>query len=212
MNRRRYASLLVLLLLTAPTFAVAEDQWYINGFSGGARAAIPNNDIVRRDLLGADQVAIDVTGTVYAVDSIYERILRVDRFTQTHTTVYTSRPVAPRGLALDGWGHLIVAEPCLISRLEATGDLTPIAGTGVCGFNGDGLSATTSKVNSPTDLFWLSPHLYFVDSLNYRVRFIDGGVLRTLAGSGVAGNSPDGTGALVANMSNSMSRQGRSNK
>jgi len=98
---------------------------------------------------------------------------------------------------------------------KATGIITTYAGngtgagTGFGGFSGDGLQATSAKLDGPTDLVIdTAGNLYICDNNNSRVRKVTpGGIITTFAGngnvSGVVDNvqanssaipSPDGIG------------------
>jgi sugar lactone lactonase YvrE len=84
-----------------------------------------------------------------------------------------------------------------------TGLVSIIAGTGVCGFSGDGGPATSAQLNGPTGLA-LAPDggLAIVDSDNCRIRKVDlsAGTITTVAGNGVCGFSGDGSSATAASL------------
>ena len=104
-------------------------------------------------------------------------------------------------VVVDSGGNLYISTyDQRIRKVDTSGIITTIAGTGTAGYNGDGISATTAQLSSPIGLaIDASGNLYFNDSGNYRVRKIDTfGVITTVAGSGTFGFSPDGTSALLA--------------
>ncbi len=109
---------------------------------------------------------------------------------------------SPRGVAVDSAGNVYIADydNCVIREVTAaTGIISTIAGTGVCGFNGDGL-ATEHELNHPGRLH-VDPNmnLFITDYNNQRVRWLSPeGVLTTIAGNGTAGLSGDGGPALAA--------------
>ena len=76
-----------------------------------------------------------------------------------------------------------------------TGIIDTIAGIGITGYDGDGDSARKARVSSPADItFDDIGNLYFVDDRTHVIRKIDAnGVITTIAGTGSAGFSPDGT-------------------
>lgn len=117
------------------------------------------------------------------------KILRVD--TQGNETVLMNQSSAV--FNADGsvsslpWGtmkHLLVADDgtllvsddvnhriLSIGKMDGTGRIETVAGTGVGGFSGDGGDATAAKLNSPTDLALLPDGTVLVaDRLNGRVR------------------------------------------
>ncbi len=123
---------------------------------------------------------------------------------QTQPTQATTVPlILPGGLAYDGTGNLFFAETAhhVIRRVSPTGVFTTVAGTGVQGFSGDGGAAMSALLDSP-DAIALDPsgNLLIADSHNHRIRRVDAatGVITTLAGTGVAGQSPSGTLATAA--------------
>lgn len=72
-----------------------------------------------------------------------------------------------------------------------------IAGTGVAGLNDDGLPPLESHLYLPQDAT-VGPdgRLYIIDWNNHRVRRIEDGVLRTVAGTGELGDAQDGPDSL----------------
>ncbi|MGW2370347.1 NHL domain-containing protein [Streptomyces sp. NPDC001667] len=87
----------------------------------------------------------------------------------------------------------------------AQGTITTVAGTGVAGYNGDGVQATSAQLYGPDGL-WVDPAgvLYIADRWNYRVRKVDltaaNPMIFTVAGTGVAGYNGDGGQATSAQL------------
>jgi len=82
----------------------------------------------------------------------------------------------PYGLAFDAHGNLYVAEPDegVVRRIDTSGVITTVAGTGRPGFSGDGGPATKAKLDSPFGLVFDSAgNLYIADNGNGRIRKID---------------------------------------
>lgn len=77
-----------------------------------------------------------------------------------------------------------------------------IAGTGIGDFGGDGFAAGAARLHSPQDLkLDGNGNLYILDYLNVRIRKINtSGIIVTAAGSGIIGNSGDGSISTSANM------------
>jgi uncharacterized protein (TIGR03437 family) len=101
----------------------------------------------------------------------------------------TQAVLNPIGLAVDSAGNLIVGEPGLIRRVDTSGTITTIAGTGTQGFSGDGGPATSAQIRYVTAIaFDASGNLLFADAGNKRVRRINTstGVIATVAGNGEA--------------------------
>jgi hypothetical protein len=98
----------------------------------------------------------------------------------------------------------IVAEP----DYEAEGSTpayTRVAGAAQCGFSGDGGQARDAEIGATVGqiAFDVAGNLYFSDTDNQRVRRIDAstGIIRTIAGTGTAGYTGDGIGAISAELS-----------
>ena len=79
-----------------------------------------------------------------------------------------------------------------------------IVGTNKGGYNGDGLTANTAEIFFPAGLATngTTGNIYICDSLNQRIRMVNGysGIITTVAGTGVSGYSGDGslaTGAML---------------
>jgi streptogramin lyase len=108
----------------------------------------------------------------------------------------------PRGVGVDGNGNVFVTDTSnRIRRIDGkTGIITTIAGTGEAGFSGDGGPATAARINTPSFLAVRSDGtVYFIDHDNYRVRKISpDGIISTVAGTGVPGESGDGGPATSA--------------
>ena len=117
------------------------------------------------------------------------------------TTVATA---SPTGIAYDTSGNLYIALQAdhRIVMVDTKGVITTIAGTGEQGFGGDGDTATSALLDSPTGIAVDSAgDIFFADTHNQRVREINGGKITTVAGTGVAGFSGDGAAASAAQLS-----------
>jgi sugar lactone lactonase YvrE len=110
--------------------------------------------------------------------------------------------IIPRGVGVDGNDNVYVPDGNnRIRRIDGkTGVITTIAGTGEAGFSGDGGPALAARLNDPSFLA-VRPDgtVYFIDHGNYRIRKIStSGIISTVAGTGVPGESGDGGPATSA--------------
>lgn len=116
------------------------------------------------------------------------------------TTVAASSPEA---IAYDAAGNLYIAlrNDHVVRKVDALGVITTIAGTGVQGFAGDGGSATSALLDSPSGVAVdSSGKVYISDSRNHRVRVVSGNVISTVVGTGVVGFAGDGAAATRAQL------------
>jgi trimeric autotransporter adhesin len=104
----------------------------------------------------------------------------------------------PGGIAADAAGNIYIAETGgnRVRKMDRSGAITTLAGTGVAGFSGDGGPAAQAQLTSPygvaVDIFG---NVYIADLGNARVRRVglDGKVL-TVAGGGTRDSSPANEG------------------
>lgn len=149
-------------------------------------------------------LAFDPAGALYVGDEGDDQVRRVD-VSGTVTVVDTSSiptpAVKPGYLIFDSAGTLYVADHanlqrtgCRIVRITPAGSTKVIAGTGTCGFSGDGGPATGAQLDDPNDLAFDSVgNRYFADAGSHRIRRIDPqGIITTVAGNGTPGSNGDG--------------------
>jgi len=166
-------------------------------------------------------VALDGSGNLFIADSGNQRIRRVDAVTGIITTVAGSGIIGfsgdggaatnallngPFSVALDRIGNLFIADfyNARIRRVDAvTGIITTVAGTGLSGYSGDGVVATSTKLFGPFGIALdRSGNLFIADWFNYRIRRVDAvsAIITTVAGNGTAGFSGDGGIAINATL------------
>lgn len=168
------------------------------GFNDRLYIADSGNDRVR--LITTDGVLVTVAGTGddgYAGDGgpATQALLR-----------------SPRGLAFDTEGNLYIVDAFndRIRRVDVTGRIATVAGTGEEGYAGDGGAATAAQLRLDLGAVDVSGSavavdsrgdLYIADSADHRVRRVDtAGVITTVAGTGDAGFSGDGGDAASAHL------------
>jgi hypothetical protein len=110
----------------------------------------------------------------------------------------------PTGVALDSSGNIYIADSfnSRIRKIDSSGIITTVAGTGIAGCCGDGGPATSATLNQPSRvLLDSSGNLYVADFANNRIRKVDTiGVISTIVGTGTAGYSGDGGPAASAEL------------
>jgi sugar lactone lactonase YvrE len=111
----------------------------------------------------------------------------------------------PSAIAFDPQGNLYLAETAnhVIRKVDTTGHITTLAGTGTQGFSGDSSPATAAQLDSPQGLALdTANHLYLADTHNHRIRRIDltTGIITTIAGTGTPSFSGDSSLATTATL------------
>jgi hypothetical protein len=161
-------------------------------------------------------VVNDSTGAYFFADSINCVIRQVDALNNMTTYAGTgvcgfdtndipatdAKLAYPNGLAMDTAATYLLLADTNNQRLRvitlADGMIHGVAGTGVAGYNGDGIPAQTADLSSPIGVTFgadaAHPVGYLADSGNNRVRKVskDTGLIMTVAGTGVAGYNGDG--------------------
>lgn len=110
---------------------------------------------------------------------------------------------APGALAFDAQGNLYFADTLnhVVREVSSAGVITVVAGAGIEGYGGDGAAATAAYLDTPTGVAVdTSGNLYIADSHNHRIREVSGGVISTIAGTGVPGFAGDGAAATAAQL------------
>ncbi|GAB3991183.1 hypothetical protein GCM10028807_20710 [Spirosoma daeguense] len=165
-------------------------------------------------------VVRDASGNLYIADTGNHRIRKIST-SGVITTVAGSSTAGhggdggpatsaqlyvPSGIAVDGSGNLYIADYFnhRIRKVNTSGVISTIAGTGTAGYNGDGIAATTAQLRNPTKLTVdASGNLYIADQFSHRVRKVNpSGIISTVAGTGTLGYSGDGLAATSAQVYN----------
>ena len=112
----------------------------------------------------------------------------------------------PNGLVVDKYGNLYFSENLShkVRKIDTSGIITTIAGTGAAGFNGDGGLATAAKLNEPCGITVDTlGNVFIADGQNYRVRKVTvaTGIITTVVGNSTLGFAGDGGPASAATIS-----------
>jgi len=197
MRKQLYFSLLVctIALCTLPQILPAQTITTIAGCGIGNDSMATKAELDR-----PAAIAFDHSGNTYIADYDNDLVRKVNSAGIISTLVQGS---GPSGVAVDRAGNVYIAfsGSNVIGKVSTTGVASTVAGTGVAGYNGDGIAAISAKLNYPADVTVdTAGNIYIADEDNYRVRKINpSGIISTLAGNGVYGFS--GMGGLASGSS-----------
>ena len=169
------------------------------GFSGDGGPA------VQAQLAYPWGVAVDAAGNLFFTDTTNSNIYRVDPsgiitqiagiwrggFAGDGGPAIKAHLSAPSDVAVDATGNLFIADTGnhRIRRVDSSGIITTIAGTGVRGFAGDGGPAVQAQLDTPRGVAVnATGNLFIADSGNHRIRRVDpSGNITTIVGTGETG-------------------------
>ena len=161
-------------------------------------------------------VAVDSVGNVFVADTGNSRIRRVDAeglvatFAGTRDQGYggdggpasDAQLMDPANVAVDAAGNVYVADrrDNRVRKIDTSGMITTVAGTGDPGNAGDGGPASQARFRRPEGVAVdSSGAVYVADRDNNRIRKIDAsGTITAFAGTGDRGNDGDGGPASQA--------------
>ena len=150
-----------------------------------------------------DGVAVDLKGNLYISHRSKNRIRKVGKdgiittiagngragFSGDNGPALEASFNFPAGLCLDPIGNLYVADRNnhRVRRIDTSGMVTTVAGTGTPDWGGDGGSAVEAHLNYPSDLVCDGKgNLYISDRSNNRIRKVDSeGIISTIVGLGL---------------------------
>jgi uncharacterized protein (TIGR03437 family) len=169
--------------LNQPT-AVARDN------AGNTYVADPGNNRIRK--VAADGTIATIAGTGITGSS------------GDGAPAANAQLNAPRGVALDASGNLYIADTgnFRIRKMDASGNISTVAGSGTAGYSGDGASALKARIGYIYGLALdAAGNLYIADVTHNVVRKVTAaGAISTVAGTGIAGYSGDGAAATKAQL------------
>jgi sugar lactone lactonase YvrE len=163
--------------------------------NGGGTFSGDNGLAIGASLNAPENIVLDASGNLLFSDRLNNRIRRVNISTGIITTIAGNGFTLPSGLTIDGAGNLFITDTQnnRIRRIDpGTEDITTLAGTDRD--IGDGDKAVNVSLGSPSSLVIDSAgNMLIADAESNRVRRVDRatGVIRTVAGNGIKGNSGD---------------------
>ena len=163
-------------------------------------------------------LAVDGSGNLYASDGLWA-IWRITPDGGTSVVAGTLFDIGyngdgipatqawlflPSGVAVDHADNLYISDwlNCRVRKVDSSGNISTIAGTGSFGFSGDGGPGTSAQISEPSDVAADNAgNVYIADWVNFRVRVVDAsGTINTLAGSGDYGYNGNDDIATKANL------------
>jgi sugar lactone lactonase YvrE len=163
-------------------------------------------------------IAKDKSGNLYIADHNHHRIRKIDQSGNISTIAGTGQagfsgdggPALqaqvndPSGVAVDDLGNVWIADTYnnRLRKIDSSGKISTVAGTGEAGFSGDGGPGTKAKLDFPWAVAVGSQgQILITDTANNRIRVLDTeGNISTLAGNGQEGFAGDGGSALKAKL------------
>jgi Secretion system C-terminal sorting domain/NHL repeat len=207
---------LLLLLVIVPICAWGQVITTVAG-NGSPNYSGDNGLAINAGIGYIPRVAFDSFGNYYFATRLHHRVRKVDTngvittVAGTGTAGYNGDSIlatiaminSPNGVVLDRNGNIFIADKYnnRIRRIErTTGIITTIAGTGIAGYNGDSLLATSTQLNYPQYItIDTIGNLYINDGFNNRIRKVTpAGIISTIAGNGSIGFSGDSNSATNA--------------
>ena len=169
-----------------------------SGYSGDGGSA------TSAQLWSPHGVAADSAGNVYIADTGNRVVRKVNTSGTITTFAKDTRFLQLAGLTTDSAGNVYAADSgaCVVWQITPAGVVSVFAGVlKTCGYNSDGIAATSAYLRSPYGLAVDSMgNLLIGDSANNRVRMVSGGIMSTYAGTGTCGFAGDGGPATSAKL------------
>ncbi len=160
-------------------------------------------------------IVFDVNGNLYFADQVNHKVRKISTSGIISTIAGTgtagffgdggaatsAKLNYPTGLAVDASGSVFIADQYnhRVRKVDPSGIISTVAGTGTGGYTGDGLAATLEGLNNPDGVAVDGAgNLYIADYSNFRVRKVNtSGIISTIAGS-TSGYGGDGGPAVSA--------------
>ncbi len=178
--------------LTAQSYTIST---YAGGGPGLPPVSIPNPQGVAAD--GAGNVFFATGNVIRRLDAITGIVSLVagngtSGFSGDNGPAISAQLNRPIGVAVDFAGNLYIADynNARIRKVSG-GVITTVAGNGTAGFSGDNGPATSAGMGAIGIAVDRAGNLFIADFNNSRIRKVSGGVITTVAGTGLKGFSGD---------------------
>ncbi len=160
------------------------------GFSGNGGLA------VAAQVNNPTAAVADSNDNVYVVDAGNNLVRKIDALTKTISSI-SLNPSASFNfgagggdIAVDSAGNVYVADTgnCVVREFDSSGNHAKVVAGSTCGMSGDGIAATSAKLNGPSGIdVAANGDVYIADTLSNRVRYVTSdGTIHAFAGTGTA--------------------------
>ncbi len=197
---------------------IIDRKGFINAFAGGGGTGTDGDPATAVNLFQPSGVCIGANGNVYIGNQGgANRVRMVDKYGIIHAyagggsiSPGDGGPATAAGL-LGGLANLFaisgdvyISEGTVLRKVDASGIITTIAGTGSTGYSGDGVPATSATYMGGAGIVKdISGNIFLTDHYNNTIRKINtAGIISTIAGDGwpVGSFSGDGGPASAAKL------------
>lgn len=160
-------------------------------------------------------VFVDDTGNIFVTDTWNFRVRKVNAqgiittiagdgiagYTGDGGPAISARLNIPAGIVGDHNGNLYIADLSnyCVRKIDPSGIITTVVGTGISGYSGDGGLASQAQIRGPNNLAFDKKGNLYISEHGYRIRMVDtAGIISTVVGNGIQGFSGDGGFATQA--------------
>ena len=203
-----------------PRGAITETAYVIDTFAGTGEQGFHGDGgpATQAHFHNPGGIAVDAAGNVYVADVNNGRVRRIDQAGRITTIAGTgergsagdggpaveAQLLGPTAVALDADGNIYFTEISghRVRKIDVTGRISTVAGTGAAGSEGDGGPAVEAQLNWPAALaIDAAGNILIGESRGHRVRKVSReGTITTIAGTGSRGGTGDGGAATAAQL------------